>query len=176
MSTETKFHPDEVARRLLDTPPSMFGSGLVVCLAKFAQHMEGIFWQNCYFASFWMNMDAEARQKLEMEAAQFRYGDSARRLAAVKSVFIMNDGDEAKALAHAIESCMNCASDHFYDLDREKAPLSLIELADLTLRMGHGFTGYPWTIEDLDRCYGLFKQSCLELDRMLGICPDWGEN
>jgi hypothetical protein len=83
--------------------------------------------------------------------------------------------DEAKIdYSHSVELWMNGASDHMFDLD-DRAPFSLKELAKLSLTMGHGFTGQVWTEKHVESLRTLWKLSAIEVDRMLGVEPDWGQ-
>jgi hypothetical protein len=116
---------------------SEFGSGVVVCLAKFSQHLDNI----------------------------HRF----------KETYTSIGKDETSVLYDAITMAMNGASDHFYDLDRDKAPESLIKLADLTLEIGHGFRGgVVYTQDTVDEIFKLWEESCLAVDKMLGVDGDWG--
>ena len=118
--------------------------------------------------------EAEAARRAE-EAQRFPMGDSAAKLA--RMALFESHGERTgkeRAIAMAIEMWMNGASDHFYDLDRERAPAVLCELADLTLKIGHGFSDETWTIETVDRIRELWRESCLAVDRQLGTEPDWG--
>lgn len=119
---------------------SEFGAGIVVCLAKFSEHL-------------WNGQDPSMNKDI---------------------VDIWVSEDEGAAYSRAVELWANGASDHFYDLD-EKAPAPLKELASLTLKMGHGFTGQKWTKADMDRVRELWRESCLAVDRMLEVEPDWGQ-
>jgi hypothetical protein len=123
---------------------SEYGAGIVVCLAKFTEHL-------------WTREPGSAGELSDLSRAIMRPGDT-----------------KAKLYSHEVERWANGASDHFYDLD-ERAPEPLKELASLTLRMGHGFTGETWTADDMGRVRALWKESCLAVDEMLGIeDPDWG--
>lgn len=106
---------------------SEFGSGVVICLAKFSEHLSHI----------------RKYDKLDF--------------------------------TDRLELTMNAASDHFYDLDRDKAPESLCKLADKALEIGHGFTGKTYLQKDFEEIYDLWRRSCEELDDMLGVKGDWGE-
>ena len=110
---------------------SEFGAGIVVCLAKFSEHLS-----------------PEAFERWKKASIDF---------------------------SDALELQMNGASDHFYDLDRNKSPPSLIKLADLTLEIGHDSVNKEWTKKDLFRIRNLWQKSCEELDLQLGTKPDWGE-
>lgn len=161
--------PEEITRKLLGIEPSEFGAGLVVCLAKFAQHMDRYDYKRVYQLKSWFEMTNEERKKIEKQAEEYPHGDSANFMNNIRVKF----GDmEEEIIADAISRCMNSASDHFYDLS-ENAPPSLKKLADLTLGMGHGYNK-KYTYEEFTQVDVLFKQSCIELDRMLGVVPDWG--
>lgn len=109
---------------------SEFGAGIIVCLAKFSEHLHH-----------------DIINKYQKDFDNF---------------------------SSNLELIMNGASDHFYDLDRDRSPQSLLELADLSLAIGHGFTGKTWTEADLKRIRFLWQRSCEELDIKLGTNPDWG--
>lgn len=147
----------------MTTRSSEFGAGIVVCLAKFSEHLH--------------------EHGPYGEAAIRRYAKCSDidNLTPTSALWVIEhfrraggDSKEA-AISEAIEGWMNSASDHFYDLDEDKAPEPLKKLADLTLRIGHGFTGETWTIETIDEIRDLWQQSCLAVDRLLGVEPDWGE-
>lgn len=127
---------------------SEFGSGIVVCLAKFSEHL-------------WNDREPSLDGELS---------DGSRSMRGSK----FYDSDE-HLYSREVEIWANGASDHFYDLDR-RAPKALRELASLTLEMGHGFTGKVWTPDDMKRVRELWKESCLAIDRrMLHVKADWGE-
>lgn len=109
---------------------SEFGSGIVVPLVKFSEHM-----------------GPDSQHRFDIGRVDY---------------------------SHSVELWMNGASDHMYDLD-DKAPQSLKELAQLSLSMGHGFTGNTWTLDDVNKLRMLWQMSAIEVDRMLGIEPDWGQ-
>lgn len=157
---------------------SEFGSGLVVCLAKFSEHLmrHGPYDEQMVREYVdWLKTSESAKNAVRAEAELHPRGDSAQRLGRIDVLEILaRHGDPAAAISRAIHLWMNGASDHFLDLD-ERAPEPLRELAALTLRIGHGFTGETWTIETVDRIRELWKESCLALDEMLGIESDWGE-
>jgi hypothetical protein len=147
------------AGKFYEQEESEFGAGLVVCLAKFSEHLEG-----------------ERPRALALFAQWIKDGQPTPMPQECRSMDIALKvrGTVEAALSSEIEMWMNAASDHFYDLDRERAPESLLELADLTLEIGHGFTGKMWDETHLTRIRELWKHSCLELDRKLKTKPDWG--
>jgi hypothetical protein len=154
---------------------SEYGAGVVICLVKFSEHLRDPMHERVMAAGRWKCMDSRAREKALAEAARHPHGDSARHYALIPRMIEIYD-DEDRYLSSTIEVWANAASDHFGDLDYEKAPQSLCDLASLMLRMGHGFTGQRWTWDDYERVRDLWKQACLDVDRRLGVArPDWGE-
>lgn len=170
---------------------SEFGAGLVVCLVKFTEHLWTDRDRPVYVYDRWINMDAKRRDKERAEAEQFPRGDAAERMRMVERFKHDEEGfyrypslaagcstPQEYAMSQAIHMWANAAGDHFFDLDEQRAPQSLRDLADLMIRMRNThLTDEPtaWTVEHLDRVRGLWKQSCIDLDRMLGTVPNWGE-
>lgn len=152
---------------------SDFGAGIIVCLARFAGHLENRWAERIWVAHWWRGLDADEREKQRQEARKYPQGDSARRISLVE---MGGRSDPDLAIDAAIQIWANAASDHFHDL-ADNAPKPLKQLAALTLRMGHGFHidgSPPWTWGDWERVERLFRESCIELDRLLGADPDWG--
>lgn len=144
---------------------SKFGAGVVVCLAKFSEHM-------------WCPAAKRVRDLLP----DSRPTDHTKRAVEFEEEFVAKypqykDETTAaqRALSREIEMWMNGASDHFYDLDRERAPQALCDLADFTLDIGHGFKNTQWTKADWYRVHELWREACIAVDRQLGTEPDWGE-
>jgi hypothetical protein len=157
---------------------SDFGAGVVVCLAKFSEHLREHGPYSERLIREYAGWTPERDQQLRLEAERYPTGDAAQKLARISVAEIserVRGGDRAAALSSMIEMWMNAASDHFYDLDDGKAPEPLRELAALALNIGHGFTGEQWTIATVDRIRELWRESCLAVDRLLGVEPDWGE-
>lgn len=149
---------------------SEFGRGVVICLAKFSEHLANEWATRVRTRAWWDRQDEANRARQVAEAHNFPRGDAARRLA---------DLEIAPEIDGALRSWANAASDHFFDLDRDRAPGALVELADLTLSMGHGFGldgGGPWTVDHWRRIHALWQQACEGLDQLLGAAaPDWGQ-
>jgi hypothetical protein len=165
--------PEEFGPRMAEVEPeSDFGSGIVVCLAKFSEHLSG------HGASPMQNERlirkvAEAQSMNEIRQLR-RDGHYISDYEFDQPGVLFEEARDA-SVSHSIEMWMNAASDHFYDLD-EKAPVPLQELASLTLRIGHGFTGETWTTETIDEIRRLWRESCIAVDAMLGVEePDWGK-
>lgn len=152
---------------------SEFGSGIVVCLAKFSEHLWNWSAESVMNAHWWLGLSQKEREDAQKEVKQFPHGDMAQRVMRLHCVFMGIRQSEAHEFSAAVEMWANGASDHFYDL-AENAPAPLKELAELTLMMGHGFSDRIWTWEDWLHMRELWKQSCLAVDAMLGIDADWG--
>lgn len=158
---------------LEDERGSEFGAGIVVCLVKFSEHM----YEHGFFSERtirdYAHLTEEELSRLRAEAARYPKGDAAAKLLRLSVIHEDIYGSKEVALSHLIEMWMNAASDHMYDLD-ERAPEPLKELAALTLRIGHGFSGETWTIEHVDKIRELWQAATLSVDRMIGLEPDWG--
>lgn len=170
---------------------SEFGAGLVVCLAKFSEHLWTDRDRAVYTYSRWLKMDEGARDRERAEAAKFPTGDAANRMRTVEGFRFDEEGfyrypslaagcstPEEYALSRAIHMWANAAGDHFFDLDEQRAPQSLRDLADLVIQMRNThLTDEPhaWTMDDLSRVRELWRQACIDLDRALGTVPNWGE-
>jgi hypothetical protein len=170
---------------------SEFGAGLVVCLAKFSEHLWQRREQDIYTYARWIKLSEAQRQRERSEAGQHPRGDAAERMAVIKRFKFDEEGfhkypslsagcetPEEYAIHQAISMWANAAGDHFFDLDEERAPQPLRDLADLVIRMRNThLTDAPlcWKVEDMDRVRELWRESCVALDRMLGTVPNWGE-
>jgi hypothetical protein len=70
---------------------------------------------------------------------------------------------------------MNGASDHLLEIEVPKRwkntelEQKILELRDLSLEMGHGFTGKKWAKEDFLKLKQLTEEICLTIDRKLGL-------
>lgn len=151
---------------------SEFGAGIVVCLAKFSEHLHehGPFSERAIreFARW----TPEERRRCQAEARRYPRGDSAAKLRRM-DVADRAGRSREESLSHMIHMWLNAASDHFYDLD-DRAPAPLRELAALTLSIGHGFEDELYGIDVVDRIRDLWRASCEAIDRELGVEPDWG--
>src|SRR5262249_172821 len=142
-------------------------------LAKFSAHLENRRGEQVRTLQWWMQLGDAQRSRNRDEAAQFPLGDAAQRLIVVdQSLAIYHTLEHA--LSQSVWMWMNGASAHFYELDRQKAPPSLRELAALSLEIGHGRTDGPWTYEHVKQISALWERACLELDEQIGTTPDWG--
>lgn len=150
---------------------SEFGAGVIVCLAKFSAHLENDWFHRLMSSKRWMDASPEERARLVSESKSHPHGDAARL---VSDIIVYHDSEDA-GLSRQIVLWMNAASDHFYDLDRTKAPAPLLELADLCLRIGHGFSGEKWNWETVEKIQQLWQDSCTALDEGMGTVPDWGQ-
>ena len=157
---------------------SEFGAGIVVCLAKFSEHLDNHWIERFQTALWWIKADESEREENRLHALGFPQGDSALRLMHVQSVFLFPEKNHERALLDALRNWANGASDHFYDLDREKAPQELIDLGDYMLELGHGsglLGKWPHSAElTWKQILEMWEAACLAVDRMIGVEPDWG--
>ena len=154
---------------------SEFGRGVVICLAKFSEHLFNPSAVTVMNEIQGARLSPQQREIEQAEARQYPHGDAAQQIASrMYSGFL---GDlVTDPISQALERWANGASDHFYDLNADLAPAPLKELAELTLSMGHGFTGRRWSEADWDRIHDLWEAACLALDQRFGVKdPDWGE-
>lgn len=149
---------------------SEFGSGVVVCLAKFSEHMGNRQAHDVYNIVGWLKQTPEKQKEWEDGNPDMK------RSIEIYRCFGQLGVGEGHGLSRLIW-WMNGASDHFYDLDEERAPQPLRELKSLTLLIGHG-NDAPGDLdpEHVDKIHKLWKESCLAVDRQLGVeDPEWGQ-
>lgn len=140
---------------------SEFGAGIVICLAKFSEHLSNNMEREILVYDNWVKKGCKG--PLPPECRSIHIGYEVRN-------------SHERAISSHIEMWMNAASDHFYELDLDRAPESLKELAELTLSIGHGFVhDRLWDVSTVHRIRELWKYSCIELDKRLKTKPDWGE-
>lgn len=149
---------------------SEFGAGVVVCLVKFTEHL-------------WTDREREI-----WEMVRFKKDGKRDRLSKhAESMLSFTERHKEfnhcqqpvdKAIEDAVHYWASGAGDHFYDLDEDRAPQPLRDLADLVLRMRntHMGSGYVYADGDMDRVRGLWRDACIEIDRQLGAVPNWGSN
>jgi hypothetical protein len=140
-----------------DGSDSEFGRGVVVCLAKFSEHLANEHARAITSGITWQKMSPERQRRWRAESGRGHI----RRV-------------ESIGLSKMIEMWANGASDHFFGLS-DQAPGPLQELAAFTLLVGHGFQEEEWTAGTWKRILELWKESCLAVDRQLGVEPDWGQ-
>lgn len=151
---------------------SEFGAGIVVCLAKFSEHL----WTDRERTMAELVGYGEGKVKGLSERAQ-------RDLDFANDMLVKYPDDKARygdPLAYAIDQAVSMwasgAGDHWFDLDRDKAPAEIIELADHVLRLRNGhFSEERFTAEDYYKIRQLWEAACIALDRKLGTVPNWGE-
>lgn len=162
----------------LEPRQSEFGAGLVICLVKFAEHLVGWHqYERIRFANRWLGMDESERDQKRAEAEKYPYGDTVRCYGEFLNGRMLEIYETPEQmLSSYITLWANGASDHFYDVDRERAPESLVKLADLMLEMGHEVREKIYTMDDLAEAENLYRQAAFDLDKALGVeAPDWGE-
>jgi len=165
---------------------SEFGKGLVVCLAKFAEHFS-----NRQIIQVSDRLFVLKKTKDEQE--QILSGSPPDNLNYGKDItedfiFFMNKmvpirGNIEATISSDITLWANGASDHLYEI---KAPEGkgwkeigkvVKELKDKGLDMGHGrglMGGKTYTYDDVVELKDLTKKALLLIDEKLGLKPDWG--
>jgi len=151
---------------------SEFGSGLVVNLVKVSEHLhfEGRMHQ-IYAVDRWItNGMKEGELSSDTEAIEL-----------FKRIELKIYKEPKKALAYLIETWANGASDHLYGMQIPKDWHNLAvakrirELRELGLKMGHGFSGTLWTVNDITKLRRLIQKISLAIDKKLGLESDWGQ-
>ena len=146
---------------------SEFGSGVVVCLVKFSEHIGSTEANYIGKAIRWINAEPMEREKL-MEETDHEWQ------------LVLGLDELAKSSEEMLDGLIivwaSGAKDHFYDLDRETAPESLIELADLVFELGTlSVDGDFRGEEEWLRTLALWSAAAMDLDERLGLQPEWGE-
>ncbi len=177
------FGPDELpegGRCTCEDSPTLretqseFGAGIVVCLAKFSEHLwierERTAWELCRYKR-------DGKGELSKDAQ--RCLESAIDWQRKYPEYILPFGDPLTYAIHdQIGMWANGAGDHFFDLDRERAPRELVELGDFMIYLRNDHLRDEksvYDIEDLERVRELWRAACIAVDRMLGTKPNWGK-
>ena len=86
-----------------------------------------------------------------------------------------------KTLSHEIESWLNGASDHLYEIEVpkgkswDKIRKKVKQLQNKGLTIGHGFISEKiWKIEDINELKNLTRKISIMIDRNLGLKPEVG--
>ena len=128
---------------------SEFGKGLVICLVKFAEHIE--------------------RDDI-MKISHEIFDETSKRMC--EQVY---KGDKAKYISHTIEMWANGASDHLYKIEVPKGKewneiRKLVkELQQKGLEIRHGFTNKIWTAKDACELQNLTRKIAILIDKKLGL-------
>lgn len=147
---------------------SEFGSGVVVPLVKFSEHIGDVSARRVEKAIRWVGTDPMDREKIMANP------DPEWTL-----VLALDEqaASSEKMLDDLISLWAYAASDHLFELDRSKAPESLIELA--ALMMDLRFPSVDGSLrgeEEWLRMLALWSSAAMDLDEMLGVQrADWGE-
>ena len=90
-------------------------------------------------------------------------------------------GDYERYFSSEIETFLNGASDHLYELEFpkgkkwEKVGKKINKLRKKGLHMGHGFDNKKrWTLEDVDNLFKLVNEIAVDIDKNLGIKAELG--
>lgn len=150
---------------------SEFGSGLVICLVKFAEHFENQWAMQIYHAH-------NFKDRLNDSDFIADYGvDILREIECFKRVYLKNGANSfEEGLSSLITSWANGASDHLYQLHvpkkwkRTKLGKMIENIKELGLDMGHGrgiMGGKVFTFEEFASLQTMTRDAALELDKLL---------
>lgn len=158
-------------RKALTGETSDFGEGVIIPLVYFAKHLDNDQARRIQSVSHWLSLGkppvaslAGTYDRSVIEAVQY--------FSAVRG---NSGGSDAQKLARMIETFMNGASDHLYGLQIPDSFPQAIKtkmgfLRDTALKMGHGFSGTVWSINDFDHLWELTKEIAFGIDQhVLGI-------
>lgn len=140
---------------------SEFGSGLVICLVKFAEHFDN-FMRSIGVIQEYIKDPVKHPLPKEEKASLEIWGTPER------------------LLASKIEMWANGASDHLYEIEVPKGVewkairTEVNKLQKIGLEMGHGFSDRVWKIEELWELKKLTRKIALMIDRKLGLKPNIG--
>jgi len=147
---------------------SEFGSGVIVPLVKFSEHIGDRWAWYIERQIKWMNADPHEREKIM---------DRAKNDHVWFEVLALDEAaaSSERALDKHIQTWVFAASDHFQDLDRSKSPESLSKLSEVLWEIRSGSVDGELRGEaDWLRILSLWSEAAMDLDEMLGVRPDWG--
>lgn len=149
---------------------SEFGSGIVVPLVKFAEHMDGHWTKQVLEALAWQDMEPIEREplvKAVLEGRDTRWAAVVAYTAKMDIEWVVHD---------AITLWCYRSFDHLAGLDKKKCPEKLAELRAVLYRMRIGLDG-PYTGDDWTRINRVYRDAALEIDRdLLQVRSDWGDS
>ena len=146
---------------------SEFGSGVIVPLVKFSEHVGDSNAIRIERVIKWINADPMEREKIMDNPDPEWQAMLAMDERAPSSERMLND---------LISMWAYAASDHLQDIDRDKAPESLSKLAELMWEMRSlSIDGKLRGEEDWLHVLALWSEAAMDLDEMIGVRPDWGE-
>ena len=146
-----------------------FGSGVIVCLVKFSEHLGNRQAGEVGRMIRWINATPREREQIM---------ESQEEDAEWKVLLALDEHAESseRLLDELLMNWAHYASDHLVELDREIAPASLCELADLTIDLRHpAVDGGLRGEEEWLRMLALWSEAALDIDERLGATPEWGE-
>lgn len=144
-----------------------FGSGIVVPLVKFSEHISDKSARWVGLAIRWINAAPLEREKI-MEDPGHDWS--------LILVLDENAASSEQMLDDLIVQWAYPASDHLFNIDREKAPESMGELIELMMELRMPSVDGSLRGEDeWLRMLSLWSTVAMDIDEMLGARPDWGE-
>lgn len=146
---------------------SEFGEGVIVPLVKFSEHMGDYYTSRIEKAIRWIKAEPSEREDLMEE-------DDPEWILVLKLDEMASSSE--KMLDDMITLWAYGASDHLSNLDRQRAPQSLNDLADLMWELRYpSVDGLLHGEEDWVRALALWSAAAMDLDEMMGVRSDWGD-
>jgi hypothetical protein len=144
---------------------SQYGSGVVVCLLKFSEHLNDRWAGELKQALNWQNMNPRHR-----EAELLTQPEKWEKLMAR-----LDHEDIEKVVNWCATIWAQGASDHLAALDMSKAPANLIELRTRLMKMRWS-EFETFTREDWQEIRQLYKEAAMDIDEhIIGTEPEWGD-
>lgn len=141
-----------------------FGSGLVVPLVKFTEHVvHGPWLKEVELAIQWQKMTPVEREKIQ-EGEPDRWELILRRI---------DQDDIEVVIAEYMCIWANGASDHLFEIEQSMAPQSLLDLFQIVKELR--YMERAGNADDWAEIRRLWRQSALDLDEYLGVEADWGD-
>ncbi len=166
---------------------SEFGKGLVICLVKFAQHRTQHNADSFGIFDKWIKQNPENRKLMlspsPPDNLNYGFPHMQRLKHFVEIADKIYEGDYEKYLSKEIETFMNGASDHLYEIEVpkdkrwDKVRKMVEKLRKKALHMGHGFEEKKkWTLKDVEDLFELINKISVEIDKNLGLKAEIGQH
>lgn len=145
---------------------SEFGSGIVVPLVKFGEHMQDRHAQALELALDWQEMSPIEREKVIVQG-----GDQWSNI-----INILSYQDIDDVISMYVMIWAQGASDHLVDVDLKIAPDSLLTLRKTLLGL-RWETHLNFDREDWQNIRQLYKEAAMDIDeKLIGTDSDWGDS
>jgi hypothetical protein len=143
---------------------SEFGSGLVVPLVKFSEHVvKGPWLTEVELAIQWQKMTPQEREAIQAYEGE-RWEVIMHRI---------DREDIEVVVAEYMALWANGAFDHLVEIEQSMAPQSLLDLTQMVKELR--YMDRAGNAEDWAEIKRMWRQSALDLDEYLGVEADWGD-